>query len=59
LPHIFERFYKVNQSYNYTGDGLGLAIAQEIATALDEKLWAESVPGKGTTFFFTIQKAKS
>ena len=57
LPHIFERFYKVNSAYNSTGNGLGLAIARTIADSLGEELWVESEPGKGTEFYFSIQTA--
>lgn len=55
LPHIFERFYKVDKAHNLKGSGLGLAIAKEIAAGLDEKLGVESEVGKGTTFHFTIK----
>lgn len=55
LPHIFERFYKCSHDFNESGSGLGLAIAQEIAAGLKEKLWAESEPGKGAAFFFTVR----
>lgn len=54
LPHIFERFYKSNRSYNQNGNGLGLTIAQEIAASLDERLWVKSEVGKGSQFFFTL-----
>ena len=54
-PHVFERFYKGNHDLNESGSGLGLAIAQEIAAGLKEKLWAESEPGKGAAFFFTVR----
>lgn len=54
LPHIFERFYKVDASHNSQGSGLGLSIAKEIIDGLNEKIWVESKPGIGTTFFFTL-----
>jgi signal transduction histidine kinase len=56
-PHVFERFYKGDLEHNKRGSGLGLAIAREIAISLDEKLWFKSVPGDGTSFFFTIHLA--
>jgi len=56
LPYIFERFYTGNRAYNESGNGLGLAIAMEIALALKEKLWVQSAPGEGAAFFFTIQR---
>ena len=51
---IFDRFYMVDPSHGGKGNGLGLAIATEIATALGERLWVESTPSEGSAFFFTI-----
>ena len=56
LPHIFERFYKVDKSRREGGTGLGLSIASQIAEMLGEKLWVESEQEHGTTFFFTLRK---
>lgn len=58
LPHVFDRFYRGESSYNKGGNGLGLAIAKEITNGLHEKIWAESVPGSGAAFYFTISTAK-
>lgn len=49
LPHIFERFYRVEQSRTTDGMGLGLAIAQEIARSHGGRLAVESAVGQGTT----------
>lgn len=58
LPRIFERFYKVDQARGKSGTGLGLAIARHVVEAHGGKIWAESKPGKGAVFFFTIPAAK-
>jgi signal transduction histidine kinase len=56
LPHVFERFYRVDDSRNRRegGMGLGLAIAKGYAEAHNGKMWVESQPDLGTTFYFTL-----
>jgi len=51
LPHIFDRFYRVDKSHASAtgGSGLGLAICQWIVAAHDGKIELHSEPGKGTT----------
>lgn len=51
---IYDRFYMGDHSHNTKGSGLGLSIAKEIISSLDEKLWVESEPGKGASFYFTV-----
>ena len=53
LPHIFERFYRVDESRNRDvggGSGLGLSIAKWIAETHRAEIQAESVAGRGSTF---------
>ncbi len=55
LPHIFERFYRVDRarSREMGGAGLGLAIARELARAHGGDVSTHSIPGEGSTF--TVQ----
>jgi signal transduction histidine kinase len=54
LPHIFDRFYRSEQS---RGMGLGLAIAKYLVAAHNGEIVAESEPGKGTAFRFLLPLA--
>ncbi len=60
LKHIWERFYKADKSRGSSkGTGLGLSIAKHIAELMGGTISAESVPGDGSTFTFTLRKADS
>ena len=54
LPLIFERFYRVRSEQSVTGTGLGLYICKQIIDAHRGKIWAESLPNQGTTFFIEL-----
>jgi histidine kinase len=60
LPHLFERFYRVDKSRarNSGGSGIGLAIARHLIYAQGGEIWAESDGiGKGARFIFTLPLA--
>jgi two-component system phosphate regulon sensor histidine kinase PhoR len=54
LPHIFERFYKVDKSRSGSGSGLGLAIAKHTVQVHGGTIQAQSQQGKGTEFIVNI-----
>ncbi|MBN1120743.1 MAG: substrate-binding domain-containing protein [Anaerolineae bacterium] len=53
--HLFERFYRADRSNSaVSGVGLGLTICKQIVEKHGGDIWAESEPGKGSTFTFSI-----
>jgi signal transduction histidine kinase len=55
LLNIFEKFYREeNSSFSFPGLGVGLFISAEIIKRHNGRIWAESVVGKGSEFYFTI-----
>jgi len=54
LPHVFERFYKVDKSRSDFGTGLGLAIVKHIINAHDGEVNVSSVQGEGSSFTIVL-----
>ncbi|MCX7671626.1 MAG: cell wall metabolism sensor histidine kinase WalK, partial [Anaerolineae bacterium] len=59
LPHVFDRFYRADKSRarQTGGAGLGLAIVKQLVLAHGGQVSAESEPGRGSTFTFTLPQA--
>ncbi|MBC7546765.1 HAMP domain-containing histidine kinase [Candidatus Saccharibacteria bacterium] len=60
LPHVFERFYRVDTSRNKQADdgfGIGLSLAKKIVSQNKGEIFVDSTPGKGSSFVMKLQLA--
>ncbi len=58
LPHLFQKFYRVDNSATRTigGNGLGLFICRKIIELYSGRIWVESEVGKGSTFYINLPR---
>jgi signal transduction histidine kinase len=56
LDKVFDIFRRLHTKKEFPGTGIGLSICKKIVDRHRGKIWPESQPGKGTTFYFTLNE---
>jgi PAS domain S-box-containing protein len=56
IPKVFEVFKRLHTGNKYPGAGIGLSVCKKIVENHAGKIWLESTPGRGSVFYFTIDK---
>jgi len=61
MPHLFQKFYRVDNkdTREISGTGLGLYLSRRLAEIMGGRIWAESVYTKGSTFYVMLPRISS
>lgn len=61
IPHLFQKFYRIDSSdtREIGGTGLGLYLCRRLVESMNGRIWVESEPGKGSTFFVSLARLES